>query len=318
MLAMPQQLRFMLLQPEISDQANQGIVMHTLSSIKLRAAGLLVVASLALSSCFISPGKFDSNLQLENDGTYSFNYDGEIFFLGLSDLAKMGKGPGEFAAEDCFDEETYDPRECTDDELAQQRAEWDERATQRAEKAERDAKEMAAVMGGIDPTDPESTEDLRKLLLRQKGWNKVEALGNGLFDVEFAIAGQLSHDLMFPVIEGFPTTNMFVQVILRDDNVVRVNAPGFAAQGDSNPMGAMMGGMSELAGLAALGKGGPDGENTPQTPSLEGTFTITTNGDILANNTDEGPVVEGTASVLSWAIDNGTKAAPTALVKLDQ
>ena len=55
---------------------------------------------------------------------------------------------------------------------------------------------------------------------------------------------------MFPVLEDFPAANVSAQVILRDDDVMRVNAPGFAAQDDSNPMAAMGGG---VAGLAALG-----------------------------------------------------------------
>lgn len=289
--------------------------MNRLSSMKTRAAGLLVIASLALTSCFVTPGKFTSQLELEQDGSFAFTYDGEIFFLGLSELAKMGGSMGEFSADECYDD-NFDVRECTEEELAEQRSDWEERAEQKAAKAEKDAQEMAAMMGGIDPTDPEANEELRQLLLRHEGWNKVEVKGNGVFDVEFAVEGQLSHDLLFPVIEGFPSANMFVQVIKRDNNVVRVNAPGFSAQGDNSSMGSMMGGMSSLAGLAALSKEGGENGAAPEMPAMDGTFSIVTNGQILANNTDEGPQTLDAKTVLSWDIDSGTAAAPTALIKL--
>ncbi len=33
---------------------------------------------------------------------------------------------------------------------------------------------MAKLMSGIDPTDPAAIEEMRKLLLRHKGWERVE------------------------------------------------------------------------------------------------------------------------------------------------
>ena len=120
---------------------------------------------------------------------------------------------------------------------------------------------------------------------------------------------------MFPTIEGFPPTNPFVQIILRENNTVRVNAPGFAADDGSNPMASMMGGMAGLGGLAAMADS--DSEELPDLPSMEGTFTIRTSGTILANNTDEGPSTVGNSSELSWDIDAGTPSAPTALVSFN-
>jgi hypothetical protein len=52
-------------------------------------------------------------------------------------------------------------------------------------------------------------------------------------------------------------------------------------------------------------------------PIAEGTFTLRTDGQILANNTDEGPQAEGTGlSRLDWKVDARTAAPPTALIKL--
>ena len=287
---------------------------HT--TIRMRAAGLLAGFSLLLTGCFITPGKFTSELVLtqDEDLSFTFTYEGEIFFLGLSELAQMGAGAEEFESAGCYDEETYEERECTEEEIAEQRAQWEAEVEERAAKAKKDAEEMAALLGGIDPSDPEADAKLAKMLLRQKGWERVEPKGNGVFDISYSISSQLSHDFMFPFIEDVPATNPFVQMILRDDDVVRINAPGFAAQSGSNPMA----GMGALAGLAAMGKEG--GEGMPDIPAMEGTFTIVTVGGakIRANNTDEGPNPTPTGEMLVWDITPATAAAPTALIDLSR
>jgi hypothetical protein len=285
-------------------------------STRIAATALLAGLSLLLTGCFITPGKFTSELVLTEQNRFTFNYEGEIFFLGLSSLAQMGSASEEFAPQECFSDETFEQRECTEDELAQQRADWDAGAEFRAQQAAEQAKQLAQVMGGIDPTDPEASAELVRLLLRQKGWNRVEDKGNGMFDVSYSVSGELSHDFVFPMIEGFPMTNPFVQLILRDGEVVRVNAPGFAAQSESNPMAGMMGGMAGLTGLAALGNEGEQPAETPNLPMLEGTFTIVTSGMIRANNTDEGSVTTARGEELVWTISPRTSAAPTALIDL--
>lgn len=287
--------------------------MSFISNARIKAGGMLAALSLLLTGCFITPGKFNSELHLVNDGTFNFTYNGEIFFLGLSQLASMGEQAEEFEAKDCYDEETYELRECTEADLDEQRAEWQAGEEARVAKAKEEAEQMAQFLGGIDPSNPEATEELRQLLLRHKGWNKVEAKGDGVFEIEYSTSGTLSHDLMFPVIEGVPTTNIFVQAILRDGNQVRVNAPGFASDSDAGPMGAMMGSMP---GLSGMGQSGNSGDAMKDIPVIDGTFTIRTNGEILANNTDEGAATEGSDQVLVWKISPRTQAAPTALIKL--
>jgi len=109
----------------------------------------------------------------------------------------------EFEADECYTD-NYDVRDCTETELAEQRTEWDAGAQERIAKAQKEAEDMTKMMGGIDPTDPEAGEKLRELLLRHKGWERVEVKGNGVFDVHYVASGNLSHDFSFPVIEGFP------------------------------------------------------------------------------------------------------------------
>ncbi len=282
---------------------------------------MLAGLSLLLSGCFISPGKFNAELIMMEEDSFTFTYEGEIFFLALSSLARMGaEAEAAEAAEDdaglevtCFDEETYEERECTQAELDEQKATSAMNAAQAAEQAQ----QLSAMMGGIDPTDPEAAEELRRLLLRQKGWEKVEVLGDGLFNVTYSATGTLGHDFVFPLIEDFPTTNPFVQIILRDEGVVRVNAPGFGPQNDDmSMMGGMTSGLAGMAGMAAMSEEAPEEAPFGSMPVLDGTFTIVTSGRILANNTDEGPNPTPTGQMLTWEVSPRTKSAPTALINL--
>lgn len=288
--------------------------------IRLRAAALLTGLALALSGCFMSPGKFTAELALTSQGSFTFRYEGEIFFLGLSKLAQMGAGQASFPPSECYDDETFEKRDCTTEELAAQRAEWEAGAAEREAQAKKQAEQIAAVMGGIDPSDPKAADELVKLLQRQKGWERVVHKGNGVFDVSYMASGTMGHDFTFPLIEGFPTTNPFVQVFLRKGGQVRINAPGFAAQNnDPSGMGAMMG-MGSIAGLAAMGANeagdSAEAEALKGIPAIDGTFTVrATNGmRILANNTDEGPEPGTAGETLTWRITPRTAQAPTALI----
>lgn len=176
---------------------------------------MLVGVALALSGCFMSPGKFAAELAITGSESFTFSYEGEIFFLGLSRLAQMETSESDSFAASCSNEETFEIRDCTPEEERAQREEWEAGATERAEQAKRQAQQIAALMGGIDPSDPEAAAEIVKLLQRQKGWERVVHKGDGVFDVSYRVSGTMGHDFTFPMIEGFPQTNPFVQVFLR-------------------------------------------------------------------------------------------------------
>jgi len=290
----------------------------------LRVASITILAcfSMLLTGCFISPGKFVSKLELGPQQDFAFSYEGEIFFLGLSQLAQAGERAEEFEPQPCYVDNSFEERECTNNELEGQRAEWDASAEERAAEAAQKAEQMSALLGGIDASDPEATTKFAQILLRQKGWDRVEDKGDGVFEVSYNLKGKLTHEFSFPTIEGVPSFSPFVQVYLRDGELVRVNAPGFAAQNDDNPMSAIMGGFGAMAGLAALA---PDtakegDESIPNIPVIDGTFSITTASgmNIRANNTDEGAITTDTGEMLTWEVDTRTKSAPTALIDTNQ
>ena len=97
--------------------------------------------------------------------------------------------------------------------------------------------------------------------------------------------------------------NAFVQVSLRQDGSVRIDAPGFGPANNPGAMGGMMSDMSKESGDASA-------------KLVDGSFAIHTDAEILANNTDEGPEAAADGRVLSWRVNPLTPAAPTALLKL--
>ncbi|WP_225204976.1 hypothetical protein [Novosphingobium huizhouense] len=289
----------------------------TLTTIRNAAAA--IVAALALASCMLQPGRFTSDLTLNRDGTFAFRYAGEIVLLPLAlppsaarngSSSTDGSRTGSEDTVEQFVEDTCttpagESRACTAREIADQRARWQagrgrDKAARQAEEA-RNAKAMAALMGGLDPTDPRAAQEFAARLSRQQGWTSVVSRGNGRFDVVYETTGRLDHDFSFPVIERLPMVVPFVTVLRRKDGTVRIDAPAFSPAA-TNP---------HLPGLvdAAAGKDAP--------VVLDGRFAIRTDGEVLANNTDEGPHPDPAgAQRLSWKVDARTAAAPTALVRL--
>ncbi|MCB2089456.1 MAG: hypothetical protein R3E18_02425 [Sphingomonadaceae bacterium] len=278
---------------------------------RLAIGAMAAMGAVLLSGCMILPGKFVSELMIMKDGRFSYSYQGDIHILSMSKLAQMGSQMegGEFTPDSCYDEETYADRECTAEELAQQKADYDERMAGKAERDAKEAEQMQAMFGGVDPSDPASADELAKRIERQAGFRSVTHKGDGLFEVDYRIEGVLSYDFVFPTFERFPMTSYFVMAGRRDDGAVRIDAPGFAPAA-GNPMQGMMGGMNRAGGNDA---------KMPPMPVIDGSFAIVTNGDLLANNTDEGAVIDGNGlKRLEWKIDQSTTAAPTALIQLDR
>jgi len=269
-------------------------------------AALAALLCLLAGACFLLPGKFASELTFKRDGTFAFSYQGDIHVLALS---KMGQdeigGDAKFEPKPCYDEQSGEERKCSPDELSVQQSDW--QTEQEAAKAKRkdDAEMLQKMLGGIDPADPRAAEELADRMRKQAGWRSVSYAGDGKFVVDFAIAGRLDHDFSFPTVEKMPVVTPFVAVFRRADGSVRVDAPAFSAGNGGGPLGGMASGLG--------GKEAPQG-----IPVLDGTFAVVTDGEILANNTDEGPQAGPAAGLkrLAWKVTTRTTAAPTALVKL--
>lgn len=280
------------------------------------------IGALLLAGCLIVPGKFDSALDVRSDGSFRFHYAGEIVFLPLTDAMKAqtrqkpaagdaSSAPDQtevFSEKTCTVPESGEMRPCSADEIAAQRREFE--ARKRGGKVPGNAPDpesamammtmMGGAMGGGNAATPPDGETIAAMLRHQQGWSKAQYRGNGVFDVVFDAAGPLTHDFIFPTIEKVPLMVPLLTVTRHTDGSVRVTASGFT------------GGLSALGQLGGTDKGAAN--PAKGLPAANGTFTLTTNGTILANNTEEGPAAVTGGQQLVWKVTPARKDAPTALI----
>lgn len=225
-----------------------------------------------------------------------------------ADAAAEAAGAAVDAASTAISDESFETRECTTEEVAEQKAEWDESQAARKKEKEQMKKMFAALLGGIDPEDPKTITRFTKEVERMAAWNKVEHIGNGVFKVDYKTTGRLADDFAFPVIPRYALGNPMVHVTRWDNGRVRIEAPTFHND-------------SELSALALLGSGSfipgmPGGKSKFEPVEIKGTFTIRTDANILANNSEEGPADEAGLQVLRWEIGPKTFGPPMALLKM--
>lgn len=302
----------------------------------------MAAAALLLTGCLLSPGAFTADMTVLRGGGFNFAYKGEIQLHGLTRLMAMGAAldtdAATFVPDPCYGEpdpmdaaviktawsqeedvwgEEVAERECTLAEIERQRGEWDDRrATKKAEDA-RMMEALKGLLGGIDPGSPDAVDEFVARIRKQKGWRAVEHKGDGLFLVDYAISGRIDQDYTFPVIERTQGLAPFVIASARANGAVRIDAPAFAGMADSGFMGGSLGALWPM--LQALGPaaGSDEAKMWSSLPAPSGSFTIRTDGDILTNNTDDGPTTSGTMKTLQWTINARSKNAPQALIMLD-
>ena len=200
-------------------------------------------------------------------------------------------------------------RECTAEEVAAQKKDWDEQQAASKKRSDEQKKMTAMMFGGIDPKDPKSIDRFAKEVERLAAWHKVEHLGNGVFMIDYSTNGSLGDDFAFPVIPRYAAGGPMIHVTRWDNGRLRVEAPAFKTD-----MFEMFGGRS----LGLLTGSSGNGEKMSEPLAVKGTFTLITDAPILANNTDDGPQKVGGMDVLRWDVGPATYGAPMALLKLVQ
>ncbi|WP_156472082.1 hypothetical protein [Sphingorhabdus sp. M41] len=211
-----------------------------------------------------------------NDGTYDFTYVGQM------QLAEGNDNPMSSQSGTMVDE----PAESDQTDEDQKNA------------------AMRSVFGGAVPGDDEGLKKFAEKLAKYDGWNKVEYMGDNLFEVEYAVSGKFDQMFAFPTIPGATMQFPFVQIIRRSGGEFEVLTPAMAGAGGL--AGAM--GPSTMGGSAGGSK----------TQPIDGIFTIATDGDVLTNNTEDGLTISGATKNMRWKVDgtSGPDGSPRAIIKL--
>jgi len=246
-----------------------------------------VAAPLLLTGCLWGPGKFASDLTLKKDGSFILNYRGELVLQVPDDQSTQPWTNGKAKCED----DKGKPRACAAAEIADQKTAY--------EKKLQDSQQMAK-MFGLPGLDDASNRAFAAKLMKYAGWRSVTYRGKGVFDVDYHLEGRATQDFLFPAL---PDNNMLIPFIAlrrRADGSVLVTAPAFT--GGAGPMSAAAAGAGDMA------KGGP-------VSRAEGRFTIVTDGEILTNNSEDGPAPHAMGRQLHWDVGAASNKIPEALIR---
>ena len=295
-----------------------------------------IAAPLLLSGCLWGPGKFRSELTLHRDGSFVLDYRGEIVVQIPSDEMAPRKWTDSQAY--CFgtklnltDGQNPPPvvivpapappaprppgsgriippvisapssRPCTPAEIARQKADFEKSQAAIAQK-KREESENLAKMFGLPGLDDASSREFAAKLTKYAGWRSVTYRGKGVFDVDYHFVGSARQDFLFPALPDNDVLIPFVAIRRRADGSVLVTAPQFV--GGAGPLA------TRLAGLPGTSRGG-----MPESRA-QGRFTVITNGEILTNNSEDGPATTARGRELHWDVDSSSKKIPETLIRL--
>jgi len=294
-----------------------------------------VAAPLLLSSCLWGPGKFKSDLTLHRDGSFVLDYRGEIVIQIPKD--EFSPRPWKDSQAFCYEKIStpklkpaafqivpiappapappppappglrapivaapMKPRACTPAEIAQQKSEWQKIQATAAAKRREEAQKVAK-MYGLPGLDDASSQEFAAKLRKYAGWRSVTYRGNGVYDVDYHFVGSARQDFVFPALPDNDFLLPFIAIRRRADGAVLVTAPQLV--GGAGPLG------SRGTGLWGASKGAP-------TSRANGRFTIITDGEILTNNSEDGPSATAGGREVHWDVQASSMKMPEALIRL--
>jgi hypothetical protein len=210
------------------------------------------------------------------------------------------------AAIEAVDEmEPLGARPCTKAELAKLKKAFDETQAAKRAKDKIESDQFAALFG-FNPGDEAANQKIAANMMKYDGWKSVTYRGKGVFDVDYQLTSKAGHDFLFPLLPQGDFIIPFVALRKREGGTIGVNAPALVGGGikalasRGQALGRMAGG-KDLQGMGSLTKG---------------TFTLTTDGEILTNNTEDGPAKDANGRKLVWEIGPQTEKIPEALIRL--
>lgn len=251
-----------------------------------------------LTGCFFLPGNFTSRLDIRRDGTFDFEYVGEIL-AALPEEA--GPKKWEPAMAHCYRDDSDDERTCTPDEIMAQRERFETGENAR----EQQAADIAELVG-YDSYDQASNDEFARKMMNFRGWDKVTYMGHGVFAVEYRLSGTLERELTFPALPQAQLVMPFLTIRRAKDRVVDVEAAGLSPHRLRRVM------LRALQGA----NGTSDRDDVPRFNRAKGSFTLTSDTDLTASNGEES--VTGGRHTVVWTIDGNTQIVPQAQIVLDR
>ena len=181
-------------------------------AVFLRAASALACC-LMLGACLVTPGKFESTLDIRADRQFSFTYKGEIISSDMKGLGSSG--------EDLIGDDAPEKKDSALHKTAMQKGSEGSFVNRSASGDEAQMQAIAAALS------------------KEKGFRSARYMGNHRFEIDYAISGRLTHNFLFPFNSDAEIVLPFVAVELRGDDRVRVKAPGYSNGFDKSrePMG---------------------------------------------------------------------------------
>jgi hypothetical protein len=278
-----------------------------------------LAAPLLLAGCLWGPGKFQSDLTLRKDNSFVLNYRGEIVIQLPPDEESKAEPWSEETAH-CYkdgralnepapvlvDEEgphaTADWRPCTRAELAKLKAQYEKDQADKAAAKRKENEEMAKAFG-LPGLDDDSNRAFAAKLMKYAGWRSVTYRGKGVFDVDYHFEGRATQDFLFPALPDDDLLIPFIAIRRRTDGSVLITAP--AMTGGTGPIAARAG----AAAASKMGDGGPQSR-------AEGRFTVITDGEILTNNSEDGPAANPAGREVHWDVGAASTKIPETLIRL--
>lgn len=241
----------------------------------------VAAAALTLSSCILSPGKFVSTLHIAKDRSFTFTYVGEVILLDPAAAMQQGmedglNSAGEPAEGGMIDLDSDGVGNAVDD-IAGNMADTPKPVAPAAESAKSVAEARAVA----------------EALSKEVGYRSVEYLGKNKFRVDYSMTGKLDRSFVYPVNMDAKSIIPWIAIEVRKDRTARIMAIAFGDQ-DMD------------MGSAAKPDSGPK--------ERDGTFTFTTDAELVMQNNEEG-MAPGPGKKVVWRVTPASKTVPTAVVR---
>lgn len=248
---------------------------------------------LLLSGCFVLPGKFVSHLDIRRDGSFTFNYTGELVFA----TREEGKRNWSDVMAYCSTDKDNGSLPCSENEIRKQRIHFEEGQVIKSAQAA-----QIAAVSGYNSYDRDANDEIARRMTGYQGWKEVVYVGDGVFDVYYQMSGNVDHDVVFPVL---PQAQMVVPFITirrsKNGNILEIDAPTLSTI-------VMRSLLYELTGAF-------DSDDFPLFERTEGTFVITTDADLTDTNGKTRKDSSGQA--IEWHIDGALEKMPHTQLALD-